>query len=187
MRGKRGTAAQRRSARPRFAHASAGPGGALAARMLLVHILELLLPGECPRGRDDRRHGQAEALDSIDRVAAQPLRCLLGQRRDDDLVEAAVADGRLDGCDRIGAPDEAVDATLRLPRERVNRRSPQGRCARPGQAPVTRQHLVRRHRAARTLASAAPVAHARLKQARRSCTPKPRLRLRKSSEHRALP
>ena len=113
--------------------------------------------------------------------------CLLGQRRDDDLVEAAVADGRLDGCDRIGAPDEAVDATLRLPRERVNRRSPQGRCARPGQAPVTRQHLVRRHRAARTLASAAPVAHARLKQARRSCTPKPRLRLRKSSERRALP
>src|SRR5829696_3815615 len=57
--------------------------GSHAARVEAPHVLEALLLGELPRAGNDRRHGQPEALDPTDQVPAQPLGCLLGQRRDD--------------------------------------------------------------------------------------------------------
>src|SRR3954465_7841120 len=59
--------------------------------------------------RDDRRHGQPETLDPCDQVAPQPLRALLRQRRDDDLVEVALTHRLLDGAVWLGPTDEALD------------------------------------------------------------------------------
>src|SRR5215218_599296 len=69
--------------------------------------------------RLDGRHWQPQALDLAHEVPAQPLGCLLRQRRDDDLVEVPVADGVLDRGERVGTADEPLyRATGRAPKHR---------------------------------------------------------------------
>ena len=61
-----------------------------------------------PAGSDDSRR-QARRLDAADQVAPEPLRRLLRQRGDDDLVEVPVAHRRFDGLERVRASDESFD------------------------------------------------------------------------------
>ena len=55
--------------------------------------------------------GSPSPLDTPDEVWPEPLRHSLGQRRDEDLVEVAIADGSLDGVERVLLARQAVNGT----------------------------------------------------------------------------
>lgn len=59
--------------------------------------------------RHDDGHGEAEAFDAGRQIAAQPARDPLRERRDDDLVEAAVRDCFLHGNKRVAIADPCTD------------------------------------------------------------------------------
>src|SRR3954451_24940876 len=67
-----------------------------------------LLSRDAPAARDDRRDGKAEALRLADEVAAQPLGDRTRQRRDDDLVVGAPADGVAHGPDGVLAAEDRL-------------------------------------------------------------------------------
>jgi hypothetical protein len=86
--------------RPRFSAASAAspdqaPGEVVPVIDRCAHRLH---------SRDDGRDGQSEPFDPADQVAPQPLRALLGKRRDDDLVEVPSWTARSTASNGSGPP-----------------------------------------------------------------------------------
>jgi hypothetical protein len=56
--------------------------------------------------------GTPSSFDPVRKVAPQPFEDMLGQRGDDDLVEARLLPQRgLDGLERVGFPDDALDGS----------------------------------------------------------------------------
>jgi hypothetical protein len=66
-----------------------------------------------PLAGDDRGHGDAQPFDAADEVATEPLRRPFGQGRDDDLVEASLAHGLVDGFEWLWAACKPLDRSSR--------------------------------------------------------------------------